>query len=68
MALKEEGGTNKIQINYVKDSSGKSSLMINIRVDEVDEAIELYKDVITKVRLAQKDLNSGDISATNGKE
>jgi hypothetical protein len=40
---KSEGGINKVQINYVKDSIGKSSIMINIREDDPQKAIELYK-------------------------
>jgi CMP-2-keto-3-deoxyoctulosonic acid synthetase len=40
---KLEGGFNKVQINYVKDSVGKSSIMINIREDDPLKALELYK-------------------------
>lgn len=42
---KSENGINKVQINYVKDSIGKSSVMVNIREDDPKEAIKLYKEM-----------------------
>lgn len=43
MKIKDEGGFNRIQINVIKESTGKSSVMINIREDDPEIAVELYK-------------------------
>lgn len=67
---------NKIQINYAIDKASdgtvvKTSLMVNIREDDVSRAVELYRDL--KARLNGENGNSaakgnGNATKQNGKE